>query len=85
MSHIFTGTMNGLIMTAGSLGNALGPIVGAALYASALKASYHDPNSDHHRTALPIDGRIVFVATGCVALVLSLMARRFLTIHAASN
>ena len=32
----YRGTLNGLIMTFGSLGNALGPIVGSATYAAML-------------------------------------------------
>lgn len=62
------GTMNGLIMTAGSLGNAAGPIVGSICYAAALTL----PSNKW----LPLDGRLVFVCGGLMAILLALFAKR---------
>lgn len=73
-----TGTMNGLIMVSGSLGNALGPIIGSILYAAALRAAYPHPDAPHHRNMLPIDGRIVFFLTGGMALLLAWVAKHHL-------
>eukprot|EP01039_Chlorochromonas_danica_P004742 gene4742-5193_t len=81
------GTMNGIIMTAGSLGNAMGPIVGSALYAASLKAAYPDPYElTHHRTLLPIDGRVVFLVTGLIGALLACAAHLYLQpVHSASS
>jgi MFS family permease len=62
------GTLNGFMMTCGSIGNALGPILGASLYAAAV--------------ALPkksgIDGRIAFLIASVLILLLATAAKCFL-------
>ena len=70
------GTMNGLIMTAGSLGNGAGPIIGSALYAFALNLAYgkHVEKDDHDPYYLPIDGRFIFVLGGLMTLLLGYWA-----------
>lgn len=76
------GTMNGLIMTAGSLGNSAGPIIGSALYAAALHHAYPDANDlQHHRTLLPLDGRVVFLLAGTMALCLAVFARLAMSVQ----
>jgi MFS family permease len=59
------GTLNGLIMTCGSLGNAGGPILGAALYASAVAL----PRSSG------IDGRIAFLMAAILIFILAVAAK----------
>ncbi len=70
------GTMNGLIMMAGSFGNGAGPIAGSALYAFALDIVYpHPHDKDHERSWLPVDGRVVFLLTGVLAVALAIFAK----------
>lgn len=70
------GTMNGLIMTAGSLGNASGPIVGSTIYALMLSLAYSGNKSHKHPFLLPIDGRAVFVTGGIMAMALAFLVRK---------
>lgn len=69
------GTINGLIMTAGSLGNGSGPIVGSVFYAVFLSAAYKGESDEHKRDWLPIDGRAVFVTGGMLAIGLAFFVR----------
>lgn len=62
------GTMNGLIMTAGSIGNASGPIIGSILYATFVESS------------LPIDGRLVFVIAAVLMFTCSFLIKRYLVV-----
>jgi hypothetical protein len=63
------GTMNGLVMTAGSLGNGAGPIVGSICYAVSLTLpQVFGP--------VPLDGRIVFILGGIMAVCLGYFAKR---------
>jgi MFS family permease len=57
------GTLNGVIMTAGSLGNAAGPILGSILYASAIDI----PG--------PMDGRVVFFLGAIILVLIGLAAK----------
>eukprot|EP01031_Cornospumella_fuschlensis_P034732 gene34732-42057_t len=72
------GTMNGLIMTAGSLGNASGPIIGSAMYAWLLNLTYGNEDGGEKRLFWPRDGRLVFVLGGLLAISLGALATRFL-------
>jgi len=76
------GTMNGLIMTAGSLGNGSGPIVGSTVYALALSLVYgsHQHESDHDAFFLPVDGRIVFILGGLMIILLARVVRLYLVV-----
>ena len=67
------GTMNGLIMTAGSVGNTLGPIVGAICYAASLSIPQFLPY-------VPVDGRMMFIFGGIMSTGVGLFARRFLVV-----
>lgn len=58
------GTINGLVMTAGSLGNAMGPIVGSIVYAVLVQS----PN--------PIDGRDIFIIAAILMAVFSYICKR---------
>lgn len=69
------GTMNGLIMTAGSVGNGLGPIIGSTVYAFALSMAYHSDTHHSQPKILPIDGRIVFITGGLMAIALAYTVR----------
>ena len=60
------GTLNGLMMTFGSVGNALGPIVGSFLYAAALN------------WPPPTDGRLVFVIGALIIVCIGVTVGRFL-------
>ena len=64
--HPPTGTLNGLITTFGSLGNALGPICGSIAYASFVD------------WPTPLDGRLVFFAGAGIIFALGCVAGRFL-------
>jgi hypothetical protein len=69
------GTMKGLIMTAGSVRNGKGPVIGSTVYALALAIAYAG-NSHHQQPyVLPIDGRIVFVLGGFMAIALAFFVR----------
>ena len=61
-----TGTLNGLLTTFGSLGNALGPICGSIAYASFVD------------WPAPLDGRLVFFAGAGIIFALGCVAGRFL-------
>jgi hypothetical protein len=62
------GTINGLMMTLGSLGNALGPIVGSYVYALLVDA------------ANPVDGRWIFWIAAILMLGYGLLCRYFLCV-----
>jgi MFS family permease len=82
------GTMNGLQMTSGSIGNGLGPILGSMLYAYALQNMYgkEDNNSnegDEQKhgdlgSYLPLDGRVVFVIGGCLMMVMAIISKMYM-------
>ena len=79
------GTMNGVIMLAGSIGNGIGPIVGLALYSFAVHSAYGDDDNDnednsHDASMLPIDGRIVFIVGGILTLLLAWMVKRHIIV-----
>jgi len=63
------GTLNGLIMTAGSIGNAAGPIVGSMLYASLM-----DIAKSRH-VAKGVDGRWMFGIASVFTLSLAYFAK----------
>lgn len=67
------GTMNGLIMTAGSVGNTLGPIVGAICYAASLSTPQFLPG-------VPLDGRMMFILGGLMSVGVGLFSRKFLVV-----
>ena len=60
------GTINGLIMTAGSIGNAMGPILGSILYASAIDAP------------APIDGRCIFFVASLLMVTYAFICHKYL-------
>ena len=60
------GTLNGVIMTCGSLGNAVGPVLGALLYATAEKLPR------------PLDGRIVFPVGAIFMMCIAVTAKIWL-------
>lgn len=67
------GTMNGLIMTAGSLGNASGPIIGSICYAASLSLPQNLP--------IPLDGRLMFIVGAMMAVLVGLFARRYMVVN----
>jgi len=69
------GTINGLIMTAGSLGNGSGPILGSIFYALFMSLAYKGEEESHKPDWLPIDGRAVFVTGGMLTLGLAFFVR----------
>lgn len=63
------GRMNGLIMTAGSLGNGSGPIVGSILYAAFTQLTVMGKH-------LPgLDGRLIFGIGAIMTAILSVVVR----------
>jgi MFS family permease len=66
------GTMNGLLMTAGSLGNGAGPIVGSVLYALALTLPQGVMGP------VPLDGRMVFLVGGILFVGLAWYAKHYM-------
>jgi hypothetical protein len=75
------GTMNGLIMTAGSVGNGTGPVIGSTVYALALAMAYAGNGNHKQPFVLPIDGRIVFVSGGIMAIALAYLVRAKMTVQ----
>jgi hypothetical protein len=74
------GTLNGLMMTAGSIGYGVGPILGSMLYALAIELAYgtsadQQSSSDNNSSSLPmmvpVDGRIIFFFGSFLALLLA--------------
>ena len=77
------GRLNGLVATAGSLGNLLGPIVGSSVYALAITLVYgrEDQGHPHESASLPIDGRVVFLLSGVMCLALSIFVQTCVQSH----
>jgi len=69
------GTMNGVIMTAGSMGNAAGPIVGSLLYASLMDIA------KSKQIVQGVDGRWVFGVSSVLALMLACVAKYKLVVR----
>jgi hypothetical protein len=65
--------MNGLLMTAGSLGNGAGPILGSVLYALALTLPQGALGP-----AVPLDGRLVFLIGGIMFVMLAWYAKHYM-------
>jgi hypothetical protein len=67
-------------MTAGSLGNGAGPIVGSTIYALAITLVYgsHQEKNDHTAVVLPVDGRIVFILGGLFIIFLARIVKLYL-------
>lgn len=75
------GTMNGLIMTAGSVGNFSGPVLGSTVYAVMLALAYGGDTQHKQPLVLPIDGRIVFVSGGLMAIGLAYLTRAKMVVN----
>ena len=74
------GTINGVLMLAGSFGNGVGPVIGAGMYAFAIEKAYGDDSesaetTDHKPLKLPLDGRIVFVVAAVLAVALGYFSK----------
>lgn len=74
------GTINGVLMLAGSFGNGIGPVIGAAMYAFAIEKAYGDDsdtggNDNKQPLQLPFDGRIVFLFAAVVAISLGYLSK----------
>lgn len=86
VSQQMRGTMNGLQMTSGSIGNAFGPILGSILYAYALQNMYGKEdevvgdvkNSQELGSYFPLDGRIVFVIGGCLMMSMAIISKLYM-------
>lgn len=62
------GTINGLVMVGGSIGNATGPIVGSILYAVLVDAPK------------PFDGRYIFLIATILLIVFAVVIKKYLVV-----
>jgi MFS family permease len=73
------GTLNGLVMLSGSLGNALGPICGSYIFAIATSYKcnwcFYGDDDDF---CIPFDGRVVFHISAVGMIVWGFACKRYL-------